>query len=72
LSLDQHVAFLHEASGLPVVVKGIVHPQDIRECLAAGAAGIWVSNHGGRQMDGVPGAIGCRDPRSMPSKGARQ
>jgi lactate oxidase len=51
------IGFLHEASGLPVVVKGIVHPQDVRECLAAGAAGIWVSNHGGRQMDGIPGAI---------------
>ena len=51
------ITFLREASGLPVAVKGIVHPQDIRECLAAGAAGIWVSNHGGRQIDGVPGAI---------------
>jgi L-lactate oxidase len=56
------ITFLHEASGLPVVVKGIVHPQDIRECLAAGAAGIWVSNHGGRQMDGVPGAISMLGP----------
>jgi lactate oxidase len=51
------IAFLREASGLPVVVKGIVHPADIRECLAAGAAGIWVSNHGGRQIDGVPASI---------------
>jgi L-lactate oxidase len=51
------ISFLREASGLPVVVKGIVHPHDIRECLAAGASCIWVSNHGGRQMDGVPGAI---------------
>lgn len=51
------ISFLREASGLPVVVKGVVHPQDIRQCLAAGAGAIWVSNHGGRQMDGVPGAI---------------
>jgi len=56
------IGFLREAAGLPVVVKGIVHPQDIRECLAAGAAGIWVSNHGGRQMDGVPGAISMLRP----------
>jgi lactate oxidase len=56
------IAFLHEASGLPVVVKGVVHPQDIRECLAAGAAGIWVSNHGGRQMDGVPASITMLGP----------
>jgi len=51
------IGFLREASGLPVVVKGVVHPQDIRQCHAAGASAIWVSNHGGRQMDGVPGAI---------------
>ena len=51
------IGFLQEASGLPVVVKGVVHPQDIRQCVAAGAGAIWVSNHGGRQMDGVPGAI---------------
>ncbi len=51
------IGFLREASGLPVVVKGVVHPQDIRECLSAGASCIWVSNHGGRQMDGVPASI---------------
>src|SRR5262249_49499888 len=51
------IGFLHEASGLPVIVKGVVHPQDVRECIAAGAACIWVSTHGGRQMDGVAGAI---------------
>ena len=56
------ITFLREASGLPVIAKGIVHPQDVRECLAAGAAGIWVSNHGGRQIDGVPAAISLLQP----------
>jgi len=51
------ITFLREASGLPVIVKGVVHPEDIRQSLAAGAAGIWVSNHGGRQIDGVPAAV---------------
>ncbi|MGA2893592.1 MAG: alpha-hydroxy-acid oxidizing protein [Xanthobacteraceae bacterium] len=51
------ITFLREASGLPVVVKGVVAPEDIRESLAHGAAAIWVSNHGGRQMDGVPASI---------------
>jgi lactate oxidase len=51
------IGFLHEASGLPVVVKGIVRPDDIGRALAAGAGGIWVSNHGGRQMDGVPASV---------------
>jgi isopentenyl diphosphate isomerase/L-lactate dehydrogenase-like FMN-dependent dehydrogenase len=34
-----------------------VQPDDIRQSLAEGAAGIWVSNHGGRQMDGGPASI---------------
>jgi lactate oxidase len=51
------IDFLREASGLPVVVKGVDQPDDIRESLAHGAAAIWVSNHGGRQMDGVPASI---------------
>jgi L-lactate oxidase len=51
------ITFLREASGLPVLVKGVVQPDDIRRSLAEGAAGIWVSNHGGRQMDGGPASI---------------
>lgn len=51
------IGFLREASGLPVVVKGVVQPDDIRQSLAAGAAGIWISNHGGRQMDGAPASV---------------
>jgi L-lactate oxidase len=56
------IGFLHEASGLPVIVKGIVDPDDIREALASGAGGIWVSNHGGRQMDGGPGSFSLLRP----------
>lgn len=47
----QDVAWLAERWGLPVVVKGVLHPVDARRCLEAGAAGVWVSNHGGRQLD---------------------
>ena len=36
---------------LPVVVKGVVHPEDAEAAIEAGAAGIIVSNHGGRQLD---------------------
>jgi lactate oxidase len=56
------IGFLREVSGLPVVVKGIVQPDDVRQSLAAGAAAIWVSNHGGRQLDGVPAAISMLRP----------
>ena len=37
----------------PLVIKGILDPDDAREALANGADGIVVSNHGGRQLDGV-------------------
>jgi 4-hydroxymandelate oxidase len=47
------VAWLAEASGLPVVVKGVLRADDAERCVAAGAAGVWVSNHGGRQLDGA-------------------
>jgi lactate oxidase len=51
------ITFLREASGLPVLVKGVVQPDDIQQSLAEGAAGIWISNHGGRQMDGGPASM---------------
>ncbi len=51
------ISFLREASGLPVLVKGVVQPDDIHQSLAEGAAAIWISNHGGRQMDGGPASI---------------
>lgn len=44
-------------SGLPVIVKGIQDPDDANLALGAGAAGIWVSNHGGRQLNGGPGSF---------------
>lgn len=42
---------LAEQSGLPVLVKGVLRPDDALRCVDAGAAGVIVSNHGGRQMD---------------------
>jgi L-lactate dehydrogenase (cytochrome) len=38
----------------PLIIKGILDPEDAREAAAIGADGIVVSNHGGRQLDGVP------------------
>jgi isopentenyl diphosphate isomerase/L-lactate dehydrogenase-like FMN-dependent dehydrogenase len=42
---------------LPVIVKGLMHPADAEMAIDAGAAGVVVSNHGGRQLDGVPATI---------------
>jgi 4-hydroxymandelate oxidase len=42
-----------DQSALPTVVKGVLTPEDARHAVAAGAAGVVVSNHGGRQLDTV-------------------
>jgi 4-hydroxymandelate oxidase len=45
------VAWLRDVTGLPVVVKGVLRADDARACADSGAAAVWVSNHGGRQLD---------------------
>jgi len=41
----------------PVAIKGVMSASDARESLAIGAQGVWVSNHGGRQLDRVSATI---------------
>jgi L-lactate dehydrogenase (cytochrome) len=41
----------------PMIVKGILDPEDARDATKFGADGIVVSNHGGRQLDGVPSTV---------------
>lgn len=63
---------LADLTRLPVLVKGIMDPDDARRALDHGAAGVIVSNHGGRTLDGLPatidalpaiaGAVGDRAP----------
>ncbi|XP_050736051.1 uncharacterized protein LOC127008287 [Eriocheir sinensis] len=50
----QDVAWLKSISRLPLVLKGILTAEDAKLGVEAGAAAIWVSNHGARQVDGVP------------------
>ncbi len=45
------IGWLGERTGLPVVVKGVLRGDDAKRCADAGAAGVIVSNHGGRQLD---------------------
>ena len=45
------IGWLAERTGLPVVVKGVLRPDDARRCVSSGASAVWVSNHGGRQLD---------------------
>jgi len=48
---------LREWTRLPIVLKGIMHPDDARRALELGMNGVIVSNHGGRQVDGGIGAL---------------
>jgi len=41
----------------PVMLKGILHPEDAAKAVAMGIEGIWVSNHGGRQIEALPPPI---------------
>jgi (S)-mandelate dehydrogenase len=51
------VARYRERWRRPLVVKGILHPDDAEKCVAIGVDGIVVSNHGGRQVEGLPAPI---------------
>jgi isopentenyl diphosphate isomerase/L-lactate dehydrogenase-like FMN-dependent dehydrogenase len=68
----ESLPFLREHTRMPILVKGILHPDDARRAVACGVDGVIVSNHGGRQVDGgiaaldaLPGvveAVGSRVP----------
>ena len=47
----EHLATLRSRTSLPILLKGILHPDDAERALAAGVDGLVVSNHGGRQVD---------------------
>jgi 4-hydroxymandelate oxidase len=51
------VEWLCGLTKLPVLLKGVVHPDDARQAADYGAAGVIVSNHGGRQLDTAPATI---------------
>jgi lactate 2-monooxygenase len=44
---------LREYTTLPILLKGILHPEDAKKAVDAGMDGVIVSNHGGRQVDGA-------------------
>ena len=67
----EDLPFLRERTRLPIVLKGILHPDDARRALDQGMDGIVVSNHGGRQVDGaiatleaLPGVLEAVDGRA--------
>jgi isopentenyl diphosphate isomerase/L-lactate dehydrogenase-like FMN-dependent dehydrogenase len=56
LSWDD-LAFLQAHTDLPIVLKGVLHPDDARKAVDHGVDGLIVSNHGGRQVDGSIAAL---------------
>ncbi|MEV4890856.1 aminotransferase class I/II-fold pyridoxal phosphate-dependent enzyme [Nonomuraea sp. NPDC055795] len=51
------IEWLRSVSPLPLLVKGVLGAPDARQAVACGVDGIVVSNHGGRQLDGVPATL---------------
>ena len=49
---------LREHTSLPILVKGVLHPDDARRAVDLGLDGVIVSNHGGRQVDGSVTPLG--------------
>jgi lactate 2-monooxygenase len=54
--------FLRERTSVPIVLKGILHPDDARRAVDEGIDGIVVSNHGGRQVDGAIATLDALPP----------
>ena len=53
----QDLDWLRGCTKLPIILKGIVTAEDAREAMKHNIQGILVSNHGGRQLDGVPATV---------------
>lgn len=51
------LAWLREQISVPLLLKGVLHPEDARQALMLGCDGLIVSNHGGRVLDGTPASI---------------
>ncbi|MDB6145511.1 MAG: alpha-hydroxy-acid oxidizing enzyme [Pseudomonas sp.] len=52
-----------------LLLKGVLHPADAEKAVALGLDGLVVSNHGGRQLDGVPASIDCLPAIAAVAKG---
>jgi isopentenyl diphosphate isomerase/L-lactate dehydrogenase-like FMN-dependent dehydrogenase len=51
------LSWLRQQTRLPLLLKGILHPDDARRAVECGVAGVIVSNHGGRQVDGAVASL---------------
>jgi (S)-mandelate dehydrogenase len=65
----EFLARLRERWPHRLVLKGVMHPQDAEQAVKLGLDGIVVTNHGGRQLDGVPATLDCLPPIAAVAKG---
>ncbi|KAF9690869.1 hypothetical protein EKO04_011110 [Ascochyta lentis] len=57
LEWDNIIPWLKANTKMQIWLKGISSPEDVEQAIAAGVDGIVISNHGGRQLDGVPATL---------------
>jgi 4-hydroxymandelate oxidase len=57
ISWDDLAWIREQAPGMPILVKGVLRPDDARAAIEHGADGLVVSNHGGRQLDRAPATL---------------
>ncbi|PAZ15253.1 alpha-hydroxy-acid oxidizing enzyme [Streptomyces sp. SA15] len=53
----EHITWLRGVTNLPILLKGVLHPEDARLAVRYGVDGLMLSNHGGRQLDTVPSTL---------------
>jgi 4-hydroxymandelate oxidase len=66
------LAWLREVSELPLVLKGVLTAEDARLAVEHGVAGVWVSNHGGRQLDRTPASADVLEEVAQAVAGAAE
>ncbi|MBT2212542.1 alpha-hydroxy acid oxidase [Actinomadura sp. NEAU-AAG7] len=66
----EHIDRLRRMTDLPIVLKGIMNPADVRPAIEHGAAALLVSNHGGRQLDTLPATLDMLPPVVAAADGA--
>ena len=58
----EDLPWLREFTTLPIILKGILHPDDARRAMDCGMDGLVISNHGGRQLDGTVATLDALPP----------
>jgi (S)-2-hydroxy-acid oxidase len=72
LEWDEIIPWLRKHTKMEIWLKGITSPEDIERAVSIGVDGVIISNHGGRQLDGVPATLDALQQCSPVAKGRIQ